>query len=258
MNSAQALIDVQQLDIGYGHTIVGCNINLRLYARQILCLLGPNGSGKSTLFRTLLGLQAARAGQIHIQQRPLSAWTPAQLACCVAYVPQAQDNALPLTAQEMVLLGRAARIPFFSTPSRTDHARALDCLQTLGIDHLAQRRYTELSGGEKQLVLIARALAQEPQALIMDEPTASLDFGNQIRVLRHMRQLADDGMAILFCTHQPEHAQRIADHVALLKDGCLHGIAPPATALTMARLAWLYDLNETDIARFLQKHDHPR
>jgi len=248
MNDAQPLMHVQQLDTGYGHTAVGRNIHLRLYKGQILCLLGPNGSGKSTLFRTLLGLQAARSGQIHIQQRPLAAWTPAQLACCVAYVPQAQDNALPLTAQEVVLLGRAARIPFFSTPSRTDHAHALDCLRTLGMAHLAQRSYTELSGGEKQLVLIARALAQEPQALIMDEPTASLDFGNQIRVLRHMRKLADDGMTILFCTHQPEHARRIADHVALLKDGCLHGTETPATALTLKRLAWLYDLDESDIA----------
>jgi len=247
MSDDQPLIDVQQLDIGYGHTTIGRNINLRLHAGQILCLLGPNGSGKSTLFRTLLGLQAARAGQIHIQQRPLAVWTPAQLACYVAYVPQAQDNALPLTAQEVVLLGRAARIPFFSTPSKTDHTHALACLQTLGMDHLAQRKYTELSGGEKQLVLIARALAQEPQALVMDEPTASLDFGNQIRVLRHMRKLADDGMAILFCTHQPEHARRIADQVALLKDGCLHGIETPATALTLRRLAWLYDLDESDL-----------
>jgi len=245
--SSAPLIAARQLTTGYAHKVVGRDISLQVRAGQILCLLGPNGSGKSTLFRTLLGLQAALDGQVTIQQRVLAQWKPAQLAACIAWVPQAQDTPLPLTALQTVVLGRAARIPFFSVPSKADEARALDCLNALGIAHLAQRRYTQLSGGEKQLVLIARALAQEPQALIMDEPTASLDFGNQIRVLRHMRRLADGGMAILFCTHQPEHARRVADTVVLLKDGCLHGAEPPAAALTPARLAWLYDLEQSDL-----------
>jgi len=245
--SSAPLIAARQLSTGYAHKVVGRDISLHVRAGQILCLLGPNGSGKSTLFRTLLGLQAALDGQVTIQQRALAQWTPAQLAACIAWVPQAQDTHLPLTALQTVVLGRAARIAFFAVPAKADEARALACLGTLGIAHLAQRRYTELSGGEKQLVLIARALAQEPQALIMDEPTASLDFGNQIRVLRHMRRLADGGMAILFCTHQPEHARRVADAVALLKDGCLHGATSPAAALTAARLAWLYDLEESDL-----------
>src|SRR5690606_8875603 len=124
---------------------------------------------------------------------------------------------------------------------------ARQALGTLGIEALAERPYPQLSGGEKQLVLIARALVQEPSALIMDEPTASLDFGNQVRVLKQMKALATRGIGLLFCTHQPEHAQRIADRVLLFRDGRIQADGPPDTLLTRERLAWLYDLDPTDL-----------
>lgn len=242
-----ALITATRLDIGYPGTTIGRGLSLNVRPGRILCLLGPNGIGKSTLFKTLLGLLPAHGGDVQIQGRALSAWQAHELARQIAYVPQAQDHVLPLAVEDIVLLGRAARLSLFASPAESDRRLAMQCLNTLGIAHLAERRYDQLSGGEKQMVLIARALAQEPAALIMDEPTASLDFGNQIRVLKQMRSLADSGMGILFCTHQPGHARRVADEVALLKDGAIQAEGPPRDILTRERLAWLYDLAPADL-----------
>lgn len=242
-----ALLTASHLDIGYGHKRVGRGIELRLHANEVVCLLGPNGSGKSTLFRTLLGLQKPLDGQIQVQGRDLAAWPARQLARQLAYVPQAVANTLMLTAEEMVMLGRAGHLPFFALPGHADREAAQQALASLGIADLSPRLYPQLSGGEKQLVLIARALVQRPAALIMDEPTASLDFGNQLRVLKQMRALADRGMGLLFCTHQPEHAQRIADRVLLFREGRIQASGSPATLLTPERLAWLYDLDPNDL-----------
>ena len=242
-----ALIEASQLSIGYPGKTVGRGINLRVRPGRILCLLGPNGIGKSTLFKTLLGLLPPHGGDVRVLERPLRDWPPHELARQIAYVPQAQESPLPLAANEIVLLGRAAQVPMFASPSQADRDVALRCLQTLEIGHLAARRYDQLSGGEKQMVLIARALAQEPAALIMDEPTASLDFGNQVRVLKQMRRLADAGMGILFCTHQPGHARRVADEVILFKEGGIQAEGPPRQVLTRERIAWLYDLDPADL-----------
>ena len=241
------LLEASSLAIGHPGKTIGQALSLSIQPGHILCLLGPNGTGKSTLFKTLLGLLPAHAGRIHVAGRPLSSWPPHQLAQYLAYVPQAQENTLALTVLQTVLLGRAARVPLFASPRQADHAIALRCLQTLEIEHLATRRYDQLSGGEKQMVLIARALAQEPSALVMDEPTASLDFGNQVRVLKQMRKLADAGMGILFCTHQPGHARRVADEVVLLKDGCIQVAGPTDRVLTRERIAWLYGLAPEDL-----------
>lgn len=241
------LINATRLDIGYPGKTIGRGLSLHVQPGRILCLLGPNGIGKSTLFKTLLGLLPAHGGEVRIQGRPLDGWRPYELARQIAYVPQAQDNPLPLAVQDIVLLGRAARIPLLAAPAQADRRLALQCLETLGILHLAARRYDQLSGGEQQMALIARALAQEPAALIMDEPTASLDFGNQVRVLKQMRKLADAGMGILFCTHQPGHARRVADVVALFKDGAIQAEGPPTRMLTNERLAWLYGLDPADL-----------
>ncbi len=245
MNSA--LINAVRLDIGYAKKRVAQQLDISLHAGRIVALLGPNGTGKTTLFKTLLGLLPPLSGKVYVQGQRLHEWPLRELAHCLAYVPQAQDSSLSLSVQDMVLLGRTAHVPLFSSPSAQDRSLALQSLEALGIKHLATHAYDQLSGGEKQLVLIARALAQSPAALIMDEPTASLDFGNQIKVLKHMRRLADAGMGILFCTHQPEHALRIADEVSLFKDGAIQAHGAPQQILSPERIAWLYDLEPADL-----------
>jgi len=247
MPSKYPVIRARDLVIGYGQKAISTGISFDLETDEILCLLGPNGSGKSTPFKTLMGLIPAQGGELHIMNKAVQHWPRREFARQVAYVPQAHDGVFPFTVEEIVLMGRTARIGRYSTPGKHDRDVAAHCLQKLNILHLGQRPYTEISGGERQLSLIARAMAQEPKVLIMDEPTASLDFGNQIRVLEHIRQLKNQGMAILLCTHQPEHALKVADRVALFRDGGIHYCGPAHETMTPHRLAWLYDLDPAQI-----------
>jgi len=246
-NARIAAIATDGLGIGYGQKQVGHDITLRLAEGEILCLLGPNGSGKSTLLKTLLGLLPAHAGSVDVLGRPLAQWPRRELARQLGYVPQAHSGEFPFTVEEIVLMGRTAHMPRYAVPGAEDRRIAHESLDTLGIRALAPEPFTHISGGERQLALIARALAQQPSILIMDEPTASLDFGNQLRVLEKIRRLKQEGLAILLCTHQPEHAARLADRVALFKDGTLHATDAPAALLTVPRLAWLYGLEEEEL-----------
>lgn len=244
------VLEVQGLAIGYGRHVVGEGIDFDMVPGEVLCLLGPNGGGKTTLFRTLLGIVAPLAGTIRLGGRALTDWSRAALATQVAYVPQSHAGLFPFTVEDVVLMGRTARMGRFASPSTRDRAQARACLARLGIEHLRERVYTEVSGGERQLALIARALAQEASALILDEPTASLDFGNQLRVLREIKSLKAQGLSILMSTHQPEHALRVADRVAMLKGGRILAQGQRSWA-TAAQLAALYDADEAEVARSL-------
>lgn len=245
------LLQAERLCAGYRRRHVVADVDLELMRGEVLCLLGPNGSGKTTLFKALLGLLPALRGQVRMLGQPVRGWSRDAFARHVGYVPQAHDGLFPFTVEEIVLMGRAARVGRFATPSAHDRAVAMRCLETLGIGGLARRVYTAISGGERQLALIARALAQEPALLVMDEPTASLDFGNQIRVLEHIEHLRRDGIAILMSTHQPAHALRCADRIALLADGRIVAIGAADTTATPARLARLYSVSEAAIAASL-------
>jgi len=247
MPSSQDVIRARDLIIGYGRKAISSGISFELQPNEILCLLGPNGSGKSTLFKTLMGLIPPQGGDLRILDKAVRRWPRREFARQVGYVPQAHDGVFPFTVEEIVLMGRTARIGRYSAPGQQDREIAGRCLQGLNILHLRERPYNEISGGERQLALIARAMAQEPTVLIMDEPTASLDFGNQIRVLEHIRQLKNQGMAILLCTHQPEHALKVADRVALFRDGVIHYCGQTLQTMTRERLAWLYDLDPEQI-----------
>ncbi|MGE8441049.1 MAG: ABC transporter ATP-binding protein [Comamonas testosteroni] len=246
-----AVLELQGLRTGHGRRVVSESVDLSIVAGEVLCLLGPNGCGKTTLFRTVLGLLPPLAGRVLVQGQPVQHWPRAEFARRVGYVPQAQAGVFAFEALDMVLMGRAARLPLLARPSGADRTMALACMQRLQIAHLAARRYTELSGGERQLVLIARALAQEPALLVMDEPTASLDFGNQIRVLEQIEALSAQGMAMLLSTHQPEHGLRVASRIALLGHGRLLGVGEPRAVATPAALAELYGISEAAIAAHL-------
>lgn len=245
--AARHVIQTDQLIVGYAGKAVSGPLSLHVQADEILCLLGPNGSGKTTLFKTLMGLIEPLGGQLNIMGKPVRNWSRRAFARQVGYVPQAHDGVFPFTVNEMVLMGRTAHIGHYAVPGNHDRNIVEQCLQRLNIAHLQNKLYNEISGGERQLALIARALAQEPQLLIMDEPTASLDFGNQIRVLEHIRQLKHQGMTILLSTHQPEHVLRVADRVALFRDGAIHACGAPRQTMQRKQLAWLYDLHPSQI-----------
>ncbi|MFT7773730.1 ABC transporter ATP-binding protein [Roseateles sp.] len=241
------LLRLHALEIGHGGRPLGRPIDLALAGGQVLCVLGPNGCGKTTLFRTLLGLLPALRGRVQVAGQDLGTLPRAALARLLAYVPQAHAGVFAFSVEDVVVMGRSAHLGAFAMPSRADRAMALEALERLGIGALRAKRYTEISGGERQLVLIARALAQQARLLVMDEPTASLDFGNQLRVLREIAALRDSGIAVLVSTHQPGHALRIADRVALMKEGSLLGCEPPEQAMQPQALASLYGLRVEDI-----------
>jgi iron complex transport system ATP-binding protein len=230
----------EQLGFGYRGRRVGSGVSLDIRNGEVLCLLGPNGGGKTTLMKTLLGLLPPIAGRVRLDGRDIAEMSRRELARIIGYVPQAHLAFFPFTVSDVVLMGRNAHIGLFAAPSRADRAVAERALATLGVAHLGERVYTEISGGERQLVLIARALAQEPRILIMDEPTASLDFGNQLRVLQQIAALARSGIAVVFSTHDPDHVFLCGDRVALLHDGGMEAVGAPEAVVTAEALKRLY------------------
>lgn len=228
------------LDFGFrGHT-VGRALDCALEAGEVVCLLGPNGSGKSTLLRTLLGLQPRLGGEVALDGRDLGAWDAADRARRLAYVPQAADSYFDFSLRETVEMGRSAHRGVFASPGARDREIAAAALERLGIARLADRPIRAVSGGERQLALIARALATEAGYLVMDEPTANLDYGNQSRVLEEIARLKGAGIGVLVSTHHPEHAFRIADRVLLLAAGKLVAQGSTRATLTSEALSALY------------------
>ena len=245
MTGVAPLIEARGLAIGYAGATIARDIRVDVRAGEVVCLLGPNGSGKTTLFKTLLGLLRPLAGSVSIAGQPIEAATRQKLARSVAYVPQAHVAVFPYRVLDMVLMGRTAHFGLFSAPSATDRDRARAALDLLGITDLADLEYTRISGGQRQLALVARALAQDAPAIIMDEPTASLDFGNQALVLREVARLAQRGLGIVLSTHDPDHAFAIASRVLLLHDGRVVADGPPREVLTDSMLEEVYGVPVT-------------
>ncbi len=236
-------IEGRDLSIGYPDRLVGSGLNVVLREGEVLALLGPNGGGKTTLLKTLLGLIAARGGEVRIMGKPLHDLPIAERARLIGYVPQVHQGTFAFTVESVVLMGRTAHGSLFAAPSAHDREISMAMLDRFGIAQLAQRAYTEISGGERQLVLLARALAQEPRFIVLDEPTASLDFGNQGKVMEQIRALAEAGLGVMFTTHDPNHAMRAATRAYLLRDGTRLAEGKVADVLTVDNLEALYRAN---------------
>jgi iron complex transport system ATP-binding protein len=234
------IVSGHDLTIGYRDHTVGSGLNVALSTGEVLALLGPNGGGKTTLLKTLLGLIKPKAGEVRLGERPLAGVSIRERARSLAYVPQVHVGTFAFTVETVVLMGRSAHGNLFSRPSAHDRDIAQAALERFGISLLSDRPYTEISGGERQLVLLARALAQEPQFIVLDEPTASLDFGNQGIVMREIKALAQSGHGVLFTTHDPNHALRAADRAFLLRDGGCIAEGPVESVLSRERLEALY------------------
>jgi len=213
------IFEVRNAVCGYGSTPILSDISLEIESGNILCLLGPNGVGKTTLFKSMLGFLELISGSVLVDGENISSWSIRKTAKVIGYVPQVHTPTFPFTVLDVVAMGRVAHMGLFGSPGKEDLAEAMKMLERLGIEEYRDKVYTEISGGERQMVLIARALAQNPKILIMDEPTSNLDFGNQIRVLTQISTLADDGMAIIMTSHFPDHAFLCSSMVGLLQRG---------------------------------------
>jgi iron complex transport system ATP-binding protein len=234
------MLEVRSLAFGFPGRTVGRDVSFTLGAGEVMCVLGPNGGGKTTLFRTLLGLLETHSGSISLEGQPLEQLSRSEIARRVGYVPQGHSAYFAYTVRDFVLMGRTAHLGMFSVPSNKDREVALRALQSLGIVELADKPVTEISGGERQLALVARALAQEPKLLVLDEPTASLDFGNQVRVLQKIAALAGSGIAILFASHDPDHAFLCARRALLLAEGRVLEIGAPRDVIRPDTLERMY------------------
>ena len=203
---------IQAVDVhfSYGKHQVLCGVSFDMKKGEYVCILGANGCGKTTLLKTMLGFQKPQKGRITLYGEDVHGMDERRMARKVAYIPQHHEPPFPFTVGDVVLLCR---------PTANDRRIARDAMERLGIGQYADQCYTELSGGQRQMVIIARALAQQPDLLIMDEPTASLDYGNQYLVLAQMRKLSHEGMGVLMVTHDPDHALYCADRIVAMRDG---------------------------------------
>lgn len=192
-------------------------VNFSVESGEVCCVLGPNGCGKSTMFKSVLGLIPLLSGKATVDGDDISAWSASRLADTMAYVSQSHTPPFPYQVKDVVLLGRINKVGYLGQPTANDYHIVENAMIDMGIYDLRDEVYTDISGGELQLVMIARALAQQPKMLVLDEPTAALDYGNVVRVIDKVRDLASKGFAIIMTTHSPDHAFMCNSNVLLLQ-----------------------------------------
>ncbi len=261
-------VRVHNVAFGYNGKPVLHDISISIETGFVISLLGPNGSGKTTLLKVLLGLYPPDAGEVFLEGSPMLEMTPRQLAHKIAYVPQTHRMSFAYTVFDIILMGRASYTSFFSRYSKKDYEIAEQAMERLSISRLRDRAYTEISGGERQLTLIGRALAQGADTLVMDEPLNGLDYGNQIRLLECISTLAEEGYTFIKTTHFPDHALWISNRVVLLHKGRIVADGPTESVITEENISQLY---QRDIAilevgngvrtclprSILEAHPHP-
>lgn len=236
-------VDVEHLAFAYNEKPVLTDVSFHAGEGQFLSILGPNGAGKSTLFRCILGLQTRYTGSVRIGGTDTKALSPREMAGLVAYIPQSSRPTFNYSVFDIVLMGASRKLSPFSAPGREDKERCQWALEKMGIEDLAQRCFHRLSGGEQQLVMIARALMQDAPVLMMDEPTANLDYGNQLLVMRRARALAAEGYTVIQTSHAPEQCYLFSDRILALSGGRVIQDGPPAEVLTGETVETLYGVS---------------
>jgi iron complex transport system ATP-binding protein len=238
----KAAIQIKEIGYAYGDVAVLENISFEIEAGTFFIIIGPNGSGKTTLLKMIAGIIKSSHGDIKIQDREIDTYSRKQLARMVAYVPQINQIDFPFTVKEIVLMGRAPHLGLLGLTDTKDIVLAEEALAFTGVTHLAGRRLDQLSGGECQRVLIARAICQAPRVILLDEPTASLDLAHQVRLMDLMDRLkSEKGVTVVMVSHDVNLASMYSDCLALLRQGKLLGLGSPREVLTHALLESAYD-----------------
>lgn len=240
----EKLIEVKDISFSYekDSPIIFENINFEIDAGDVLCILGPNGTGKTTLIKSLNGIHEINSGKILLNGKNIEKLSFNEISKIVGYIPQGHVPSFPFTVFDVVLMGRSPYINLSASPKEKDKKIAMDALKTLGIFEMKDKKYTNLSGGERQLVFLARVLAQEPDLLILDEPTSHLDFGNQIKLLEIIEQLSNLGLAIIMSSHYPDHAFLSCNKVAIMKDKSFIDFGNPEDVVTEENLREAYGI----------------
>ena len=236
------IMEIENLSFSYGETQILKNVNFRAYEKQMVALIGPNGAGKSTLFKCILKFLKDYKGNIYLEGTDMRQMSRPEIAKKIAYIPQTTVPVFNYTVLDIVLMGLTGGLRLLESPKAQHVAKAEQVLEDLGIMHLRDRGFGRISGGERQLVLLARAIIQDAKILVMDEPTANLDYGNQFRVMERISRLVEDGYTVILSTHNPEHALLFAQTAFVLQDGEVKASGPSREVLTEELMQKLYDV----------------
>lgn len=235
-------ISVENLSFAYGSHKVLHEISFEIPDGVLVNVLGPNGVGKSTLFRCILGLNNDYTGSVLVNGKDMKHLSIKERAREISYIPQSHAPVYDYEVLDVVLMATGSDLKMLSNPGCDQKRRAYEALERIGIEDFAHRTYTQISGGEQQLVLIARAIAQNAKTIVMDEPTSALDYGNTVRVLSCVKQLAREGMSIIQSTHNPDHAFLFSDKTLVIKDGKVEAYGTPYDVITSELISGLYSL----------------
>ena len=229
----QTVVDVDTISHFYGGFQALRDLSFSVPRGCFFIVIGPNGSGKTTLLKTLAGIEAPASGTVKVLDRPIGAYTRKGLAQRLALVPQLSSEDFPFRVKDIVLMGRSPHLGVLGLDRETDRGIAQQAMEFTGIEPLAGRRIEQLSGGERQRVFIARAICQEPEILLLDEPTAALDLAHQVRIMDLMQQLKKDrGVTVIMVSHDVNLAAMYADRLMLMREGQMVSIGTPKEVLT--------------------------
>ena len=248
-------IEVKNLNFSYGSRQVLHDISFTVGSGEFLSILGPNGVGKSTLFRCVLGLLSGYTGTVTVDGTDVRSFSVREMAKHIAYIPQSSHPIFNYSVSDIVLMGRTSGLSTFRSPGKKDKELCQWAMEKVGISHLALRCFHRLSGGEQQLVLIARALVQKAPVLMLDEPTANLDFGNQLLVLEQARSLAREGYTVIQTTHHPEQSYLFSDRILTIQKGRVLKEGTPEEVLTEETIRALYGVEVEVVSLY---HDKAR
>lgn len=234
------MIQVNDIHFSYGNFPVLSGISFGVERGELCGLFGPNGSGKTTLFKCCLGFLKTGRGTVSMNGEPTAGKKTEELAKVVSYVPQEHKPPFPYLVREVVLMGRTPHLGGFFGVKKKDKQIALDALEKLEISDLSDRPYNQLSGGQRQMVLMARALAQDTPVLFLDEPTSALDFQNQMKIWKIMREISEDGKTIIACSHDPNHVSWFCDRVVVVGSEGIVANGPPSEVISEEILSQIY------------------
>lgn len=238
------ILDIKNAEFSYdGKKNIFRNVNISLEKGDFLCILGPNGTGKSTLIKCMNSLLKLKSGKILLKNKDIYSINKTELAKMMGYIPQSHNPTFAYSVLDVVLMGRAPHFSLISVPGKNDYEIAEKALENLGIFFLKDKAYTEISGGERQLVLMARAIAQQTEILLLDEPTSHLDFGNQIRILKVVNELSKTGLSVIMTSHFPDHALLFSNKVAIMNQATIMKIGKPETVVTEENMKLVYGID---------------
>jgi len=236
-------LQVDHLYFSYGNHSVLKGVSFEVPDQGFVSLLGPNGAGKSTLFRCMLGLLPAQQGTVRIHGKDIKSMTPVELSRTVAYIPQSHNPVYNFSVFDMVLMGTTSQLPRYAVPGKAQHQLAEEAMERMGVAHLRDRGCVNISGGERQLALIARAMVQQAKILVMDEPSANLDYGNKMRVMQTVKRLSKEGYTVFQSTHDPDQAYLYSDQILALYQGAVLADGTPKDVMTDKLISKLYGVD---------------